>query len=261
MKKSYFVFTIFLFLTLSVTGQLIEPLNQTDPSGKKQGHWIKKYGNGNIQYDGFFKDDKPIGNFKRFYEDAQIRSLQIFSQDGRDADVVFYHQNGFIAASGKYINEKKEGIWKTYSANFEKYLISEEEYSDDKRINLSIKYYPDGAILEKAKYENDIRNGECIQYYDDGKIALHSYYTEGKLNGPFDVFFIDGSPQFRGQYKNDVRDGLWKIYNEDGTLKYDIIYENGIVNNPEVYKIESDYLDELEKNKGKIKEPDFSDIQ
>ncbi len=60
-------------------------VNQTDKYGKKQGHWIKKYPNGNVMYDGFFRNDKPAGEFRRYYEDNTLKSLLVFNADGAEA--------------------------------------------------------------------------------------------------------------------------------------------------------------------------------
>ena len=45
--------------------------NYTDINGLKQGYWQKKYYNGNIKYEVYFKNNKPIGEFKRFYESGK----------------------------------------------------------------------------------------------------------------------------------------------------------------------------------------------
>ena len=107
MRIKFVIVVVTLIFAVSSLAQVIDTINKTDASGKKQGHWIKRYENGNIQYNGYFKDDKPIGEFKRFYEDAQLRSVQVFNTDGSEADVTFYHQNGFIASTGRYFNQKK----------------------------------------------------------------------------------------------------------------------------------------------------------
>ncbi|GAH37310.1 unnamed protein product, partial [marine sediment metagenome] len=39
-------------------------LNQVDKNGLKQGYWKKYYDNGNIKYEGYFKNDKPTGELK-----------------------------------------------------------------------------------------------------------------------------------------------------------------------------------------------------
>jgi hypothetical protein len=43
---------------------------------------------------------------------------------------------------------------------------------------------------------------------------------------------------------------------KDGSLKYDIEYIAGVAKNSEKAKKDSDYLDALEKNKGKIADPE-----
>ena len=54
-------------------------INQTDSRGRKQGHWIKKYPDQTILYEGYFKDDHPVGEFRRYYEDKTLKSVLQFS--------------------------------------------------------------------------------------------------------------------------------------------------------------------------------------
>jgi hypothetical protein len=56
-----------LVIFVSVAGQSQTSLNVTDKQGKKQGHWIKKNPDKSIIYDGYFKDDHPVGELKRYY--------------------------------------------------------------------------------------------------------------------------------------------------------------------------------------------------
>jgi antitoxin component YwqK of YwqJK toxin-antitoxin module len=108
-------------------------INQTDSRGRKQGHWIKKYPDQTILYEGYFKDDHPVGEFKRYYEDKTLKSVLQFSSNGKEANAVWYHPNGNIASKGKYVNQKKEGRWQFYSAMTKDYLISEDIYTGDMR--------------------------------------------------------------------------------------------------------------------------------
>jgi antitoxin component YwqK of YwqJK toxin-antitoxin module len=154
------------------------------------------------------------------------------------------------------VNRLKEGKWLFYSSKIDGYLISEEEYLDNKKNGPSFKYYPDKTVAEKLNYSGDIRSGEWFQYYPDGTTFLKANYINGKLEGEFEVFFKYGKPQFIGQYKDDMREGIWKVYNPDGSLKYSIEYSAGLAKNSDLAKQESDYLDSLEKNKGKFSDPE-----
>jgi antitoxin component YwqK of YwqJK toxin-antitoxin module len=236
--------------------QSAEEINKTDQQGRKQGHWIKKYPNGKILYDGFFKDDHPAGELKRFYEDQKLKSLLTYSDDGKEAVATTYHANGNIASKGKYINQLKEGKWQFFSVSESGYMFSEEHFSRNIRNGASVKYYPDSTVAERVTYLNDIRQGEWIQYYPNDTICLRSNYLNGKINGQFKVWFENGKIEYSGQYKNDLRDGSWVIFNSDGTIRYKLEYVDGVTGENQMDIDVSDYLDTLERNKGKIADPE-----
>ena len=255
MDLKLFTITI-LFAISSVSNcQTDTSLNKTDRQGKKQGHWITKYPNGNILYEGFFRDDNPVGELRRYYEDQSINSVMVFSNNGKEAEATIYYPDGSLAATGKYLDRMKAGKWKFYSSTIPGYLINEEEYSGNLKNGLSIKYYTDSTIAEKITFRNDIKEGEWTQYYSSGKMFLRSNYTGGMLNGKFEVWYENGRPEITGTYKNNLREGKWIIYNEDGTKKYELNYTGGITKDRKMEIDAAEIIDNLEKNKGKIPDP------
>jgi antitoxin component YwqK of YwqJK toxin-antitoxin module len=245
-----------LMMQLISFSQSADTINKTDNNGMKQGHWIKKYPNGHVQYNGYFKDNHPVGSFSRYFANDTLQSVLIYSSDGKEALATTYHQNGFIASKGKFVNQLKEGKWEFFSVSTNGFVVGEEEYKANIRNGISLKYYTGNTVAEKVLYISDVRNGEWIQYFPNGVTCLKGIYNSGKLHGPFEVFFDNGKPQYTGQYKEDMRDGIWKIFNYDGSLKYKIEYKSGVAGISEMTKKESDYLDALEKNKGKIADPE-----
>ncbi len=235
-------------------------VNQTDQQGRKQGHWIKRAPNKTIIYDGYFKDDKPAGEFKRYYDNDTLKSVLNFSNNGKEASAVLYHPNGFLASKGKYVNQLKEGKWQFFSAIIKDYLISEETYLHNVRNGQSVRFFTDSTVAEKINYVNDIRQGEWIRYYTKGSLLLKSSYVNGNLDGKFEAWFENGKKQISGQYKNDSRDGLWLIYNPEGTIKYRISYTDGITTDSQIEIDASRFLDSLEVNKGRIEDPEKTGI-
>jgi antitoxin component YwqK of YwqJK toxin-antitoxin module len=260
MKLNIIVIPVFLAVASIAEGQVSTNINKTDQQGRKQGQWIKKYPNGSILYDGIFRDDHPVGEFKRYYENKKIKSILIYSSDGKEADAVIYHPNGLIASSGKYINQMKEGKWKFFSSSVKGYLINEEEYLKNIRNGLSLKFYPDSTIAEKIRFVNNIREGEWLQYHPNGRLFLKSNYTRGMLNGKFEVWYQDGKPEFSGTYKNNLREGTWRIYNDDGTLKYDLNYVSGVTNNRQMEIDATNFIDSLENNRWKVADPEKTGV-
>lgn len=256
------IITIVCILLISVTAicQPVTEINKTDLQGRKQGHWIKKYPDQSIMYDGFFKDNHPTGEFKRYDENQTLKSVLVFNNEGTEALATIYHPNGYIASKGEYINQQKEGKWQFFSRSISGYLICEEYYSKNKKNGLSVKFYPDSTVAERITYIDDIKQGEWIQYHRNGAVSLKSNYLDGKINGRFEVWFDNGQIEFSGQYKDDTRDGLWYIYKKDGALKYKLEYVSGVTNDRQMDIDESDYLDSLEKNKGKTPDPEKNGI-
>jgi antitoxin component YwqK of YwqJK toxin-antitoxin module len=260
MKVKILIIAVFTGLSLNVFSQSDSLLNKTDNLGRKTGHWIKKYPDGQIMYEGIFKNNHPVGEFKRYDNKGNLQSVLIFSGDGREADATMYHPDGKISSRGKYVNQEKEGTWRFYSSVIEGYLICEENYSHNLRNGLSQKFYPDSTLAEKVNYLNDRMQGEWIQYYPNGQVSQVAHFIEGKAAGKFQAWYEDGTPEVTGQYENDLRDGKWLIYKPDGSVKYEVTYVNGIPDNDQMELDNEKYLDSLENNKGKIVDPEKTGI-
>src|SRR5512133_1290292 len=104
MNLKSFCIAVFMAVNLITAAQNGSKINLTDQQGRKQGHWIKYYPDSTVMYDGFFRDDHPVGEFRRFYNDKTLKSLLVYSIDGREAIAEIYHPNGFIESKGRYVN-------------------------------------------------------------------------------------------------------------------------------------------------------------
>lgn len=256
MNTRYLIAGIFFLIPALLYCQTDTGLNKTDPSGKKQGHWIKKYPDNTIKYEGYFKDNIPEGEFRRFTAYGILKSVIVYSNNGREADAKIYHPNGYIAAKGRYADKRKEGLWQFFSEFTDGYVVSEETYTENMRQGNSIKLYPEGNVAEKMNFVNDTAQGEWMKYFPDGRTSLKSGFLNGKINGKFEAWFDNGKLQFSGEYINDRRNGTWLIYDRNGTLKYKLDYVNGVTNDRQMDIDSSDYLDSLEENKGRIPDPE-----
>ncbi|MBS0010055.1 MAG: hypothetical protein KFF49_01510 [Bacteroidales bacterium] len=238
-----------------------EKINVRDKDGNKQGHWIKKYPDGSTMYEGYFVDDKPRGELKRYDQDGKLSSVLEYSNNNDTVTACFYHPNGFIAGKGKYIDRKKTGAWLYYSDYIEGHLLMRCTYRDDLIEGMRLKYHWNGEIAEKLEFENGVKSGAWKQYFTDGTLSLQATYINGKLNGEFRSWHTNGKQEITGSYIKDLRNGRWLFYNTDGTVRKEIIYNYGIPENrAELIREESEYLDRLEKEGGKISDPEISGI-
>ena len=235
--------------------------NQVDKNGLKQGYWITYYESGSTKYEGTFKNDKPIGTFTRYYPNRNVQSIMEFEEDGKTAFAKIFYNNGELAAEGSYNNRLKQGEWKYYSF-YDRTLTHSENYEKGQKHGVSTVYYPNGKVSQTILFKNDEKDGVWAQYFETGRLYLKGMFREGKLNGGYIQYHPNGITHIQGIYADDKRDGEWVLYDEKGEQVVKFDYVMGIAENQdELDKIQEEFLKQLEKNIGKIKEPSISDIK
>ncbi len=235
--------------------------NYTDSNGLRQGNWEKKYPNGNIKYTGKFKDNKPTGEFKRYYENKSLQSVMIYNKDGTSAKTTFYYKNGKVAAEGKYLGTKKDSLWKYYSF-YGEHLSNIESYNKGLKNGISREFYSDGSISQEKSWENGILDGPWRMWFPGNKPRLETQYKNGKINGLFKSFYPDGTLEISGSYQDDIRAGRWTYIDKETKKKKYISYIGGLPENQDIIDRSFEQSMEIyEMNKGKLKDPTIEDFQ
>lgn len=218
-----------ILLLFSQSAMAQDMSNQTDDRGRKQGVWESRYPQGGIRYKGQFRNDKPYGEFRYFHPSGELRAVQVFSDNGRIARNKTYAENGLLIAEGKYINQKKDSIWRFYS-DIDGNLLSEESYLDDQRHGLVKNYYPEnGKVSEIIHYESGIRNGDWLRFFDDGVLMARGFYANDYLQGGVQFYYPDGKPHIKGQYVEGMKDGTWEYFTPEGKPDYEEHYIKGML--------------------------------
>lgn len=155
----------------------------------KHGEYLYKY-NGKVQVHGQFEQNYAVGTW--IY--TPVKNFRI---------------------EGKFLNNKKNGVWKYYSNDR---LISEIRYKDDVLAGEAAGYFESGQIAAKTNYFNGDLNGEYLAYHENGKIKEKSKYTEGKLDGLFVRFNKKGELLYKIEYKQGLPYNLEIMQNNDSIL-------------------------------------------
>lgn len=261
------IIVLFLFISaLPVFSQTTlspgqERINQTDKQGRKQGYWEKEYANGSLQYKGTFKNDKPTGEFTRYYETGVMQALMIFDDNGIKAEATLFYDNGEKAATGNYINTKKDGEWIYYSY-YTSNLVSKETFQNGLKHGISVIYFENDNPSQELYWQNDLKHGLWKQYYQNGKTKLQGLYENNEKTGTFIIFHYSGIIDTKGNYVKGNMEGFWEFYDDRGKLITKVEYKDGrpvneedlILNQQELFKI-------IESRKGKIPEPDETNLQ
>ena len=249
---SKFLTIIFVFLAITLVAQ--DQVNHTDALGRKQGWWQKKQDNGKLLYEGLFKDDEPVGEFKRYHPNGVIKAVINYPETSDSAQAKLFDERGMLIAAGVYVNQKKAGKWIYYQ---DKKLIGEEFYIDGLKNGKSKTYYPTGELLEEADWVDNLKNGIYRVYTKNGKAYFECGMIAGKNDGFCQVFHENGELQMEAFYRQNLRHDTWKFYDDQGNLSYELIYDMGELMNPEVRdSIDQIQLQEMEENKSKLIDPE-----
>jgi len=230
-----------------------QKVNQVDAQGRKQGFWTKKYRNGVTAYEVTFKDDKPVGEYKRYHSNGKLKAYLVYDDKGEWADAKLYDDDGKLIGEGKYFGKLKDGLWIYYDKGIK---VAEENYKMGKKNGVSHSYFPNGQISEEKNWTDDVENGIWRQYYENGKKRLETKIDNGVRNSVYYVYYQNGRLQIRGQYKDDLMDGKWVYYDADGKVIKEIVYHNGKAENEkELVKEEQELFKQFEKNKDRLMDP------
>lgn len=199
--------------------------NHTDAQGRKQGEWVKNWPNGKPRYQGTFKDDKPVGEFRHFDEDGRLSTVQMHAGDGHVSRARHFHPSGTLMATGKYVDQQKDSTWNYYAESSA--LRKVENYRKGQLNGEQTAYYPDGSKAEVEHYDNGKPHGETKGWFANGNLRMAANYVKGEADGPMLFYFPSGKKEIEGRMVNGDRDGAWFYYNEDGSVQLQMLYAKG----------------------------------
>lgn len=217
MIKTRELFVLSLVVTILFRGTVFaQKINQLNTKGKRTGVWKKYYPNGDIRYEGQFKNGKEIGTFTFYNQGSAYPSIiKIFSRKSDTATVKFYEKSR-VKTIGKMIGRKRVGKWIYYYSDGNR-IFSEENYKDGKLNGPLKNYYSNGKLTEETDYKNGKKDGVSKIYTEAGVLIEEVHYINGKLNGLAKYFDIKGVIKEKGKYANGERIGKWEYY-IDGEL-------------------------------------------
>lgn len=227
MLRQLFPLFFILISSLAVAQPGDRELNRSDAQGRKQGDWAKEWPNGKLRYQGRFKDDRPVGEFKHFDEDGVLTSVQLHAGDGKVSRAHHFHPNGRTMAMGKYVQQAKDSTWNYF--DMEGRLRKVERYASGRLHGAQEVYFPNGSLAEKDHYEQGKLHGECQSWFDNGNLKSLATYVNGGPEGTMIFYYPTGKKEIEGKMVNGDRDGTWYYFNADGTIQLQVLYRQGVM--------------------------------
>jgi antitoxin component YwqK of YwqJK toxin-antitoxin module len=212
MKKIKQISSIVLLVSILTTFGA-NAQNQTDNQGRKQGKWSKSYSNGQIQYEGMFKDDCEQGTFKYYSKNGSLKQTIDYKGDCKTGHAKIFYRNGKVMSEGDYVNQKKEGLWSYYSVDGKK--LSEENFKNGNKDGKETIWDTKGNVLETAIYKDGKKNGENYHFlYQDGFQIFN--YKNDKKDGSYKNYYADKKIKIDGTFIDNNKEGEWIYYSQGG---------------------------------------------
>jgi antitoxin component YwqK of YwqJK toxin-antitoxin module len=231
-----------------------ENLNQTDTNGWKQGKWEKQYPNGKTMYEGNFKNNKPVGEWKRYHETGVVKAILQYNENNDSVRARLFESAAHPVAEGKYFRENKEGLWIYYADGVR---IAEENFVKGLKNGICRKYYITGELLEESEWKNNQKDGKYQAFFPSGKPYMQCMYKNDRREGRFYSYFPSGMTEVESYYTNDLPDGTWKYLNENDSIRFILQYDKGVLKNPEVLiNLNTKELENLEKQRAGLTDPE-----
>ena len=225
MKRFALILAALMFAMTAVA----QDFNRTDAKGRRQGPWRDFYPNGQLRYEGQFKNDKCKGTFRYYDEQGNLKATNEFDKTGEKALNKTYAPNGRVIATGYYLNQKKDGEWKYYDANSGQLSLVEDN-TEGKVNGWSRLYNPqNGMLAEETQFVEGQPEGQCRKYSDTGVLIMECIYHNGLLDGPTKTYYPSKDLKEEGQYAKGQKSGVWKTYNEDGEVIAEESYGEQII--------------------------------
>lgn len=183
--------------------------NKTDISGYKQGVWIERYPNGNRKSQINFVNNKPLGEYYKFYESGGLKAQMYFETQDKVATIL-YHENGDKYAMGYYFKHKQDSIWQYF--DYDSILITQVQYKEGIKNGKEIVYHMTGAVCEEIIWKNGKKDGIWKRFYSDGKPMFETNLKDGVQQGSYVKYDTDGRKIIFGNYKDDLKNGIWNVW-------------------------------------------------
>ena len=204
------------------TGMLEEEFIYSE--GKLNGKATKWDRNSNLLASYTYLDDELV-EYTNFNIQGEILSTGKLKDGVLEFESFF--PEGMKEVEGKYINKKKEGIWKKYYRNGN--IDEEETYKEGKLDGTTKSYYKNGSLFAEYSYTNDVWDGFYKSYKKNGNTSLMGWYQMGQRQGDWYTYSPDGTIASHGYYLNDKPYGYQVYYRLDGKIHYEEFYKDDLL--------------------------------
>lgn len=220
--------------------------------GFMNGDYKDYYYGGQLYSEGKYEMGKKTGLWKAYYKSGKIMREEMYVDGDLDGISIYYFENGKVEKEAYYKKGLRHGSNKRFAQDGQ--LANIIYYKHDVPVSYTYNN-KNGQMLAPITIKGG--SAKIISYYSNGNKSAEMEYADGKLTGPFKLYFPDGKLYYEEEklvnglingklaeyypsgavrstyhYLLDNADGPYKEYYENGKLKEEANFYNGYNNGP-----------------------------
>jgi len=212
---------------------------------KQDSIYTEWYETGHIKVEGYYKDGFPINNWKYYYRDGRLKTVEEMKasqsyiwefylpdslhtptiSEGNGEMTTFY-TTGAVKEWYNYKDGLKHGDFEELSV-YGYTTLKGSFKNGEKDGEWEYSYYK-GQKEKVSHYKKGLLNGHYNYYYDNGKVNVDGEYKNGKKQGEWTWYTNEGKRDMQGQFKEDKQHGKWNYWHPTGELSYNAEYNEGL---------------------------------
>jgi antitoxin component YwqK of YwqJK toxin-antitoxin module len=184
-------------------------------------------------------------------------------------------KTGKLLYEGRFKDDKPIGVFKYYNINdsikalidfkpdgksshakyfhFNGKLAATGHYSDVETKDGIWTYYDElGTLISLETYSNGKKNGPVNVYLPDGSTSETKYFKDGLEDGIFIQYFEKDKVRTKGQYVQGAREGRFIYYYPNGVEVANGFFKKDLKNGPWIYRSEDGKIKEKELYKNGV---------
>jgi len=136
-----------------------------------------------------------------FHENGRKASEGVFIDQQKDGLWKYYTNTDTLIAVEHYDHGHRTGLWQIFSPE-SGVLLEESNYLNDKLNGVHKTYYTDGEVSLEENYLDGKLNGKCTAYYPKKVISSTGNYLKGYRIGSWDFYDMNGKIRSTMEYAN-----------------------------------------------------------
>ncbi|THU40790.1 hypothetical protein FAM09_01370 [Niastella caeni] len=172
------------------------------------------------------KTDSGWHNRDYFIQEQMLQMDGTFEDSAckiRNGHFRFYHPNGNLQTSGRYVHNKRDGLWLSYHYN--------------------------GMMSDSTTYNNGQKIGACYGWYENGYLSDSSFYNADG-SGVGVAWFSNGNPSYSGRYSaGEKKNGKWIYFHRNGKVSATEFYKDGALADKQYFDEQGGLADTANKDR------------